>query len=133
MAVTSGARVGKLGAIADHSVSLPATFCNYGGTQLTVGATALLETGDESVPPSGFSKAVNFTANVSGWTTAAASVTTTAAADGSNAVTNGNGPEQASPNSANLTLTLTNFSAPNDAQLVAGAYAGLVTITVGPD
>ncbi|HEY3811687.1 MAG TPA: hypothetical protein VGL66_00555 [Caulobacteraceae bacterium] len=133
MAATSGTRTGKLGAIADQSVSLPATFCNYGGTQITVVATALIEGNDEATPPSGFSKAVNFTANVSGWTPTAASVTTTAASDGSNATTTSGGPEQAQPNSTSLTLTLTNFSAPGDSILVAGGYNGLVTITLGPD
>ena len=132
MANTSGTRTGKLAAIADQSVQLPASFCNYAGTQISIAATALVEQ-DETVPPAGFSKAVNFTANVTGWTTSAASVTTAAAFDGSSPTTNSSGPEENAPESVNLTLTLTNFTAPGDAILVAGAYSGLVTITLGPD
>ncbi|HWE48082.1 MAG TPA: hypothetical protein VG407_18845 [Caulobacteraceae bacterium] len=132
MAATSGERVGKLGTISDHSVNLPDAFCNYPGTQISVAATALVEQ-DESTTPSGFSKAVNFTANVSGWTSSAASVTTAAAADGSNATSHSAGAEENAPQTANLTLTLTNFTAPGDGVLVAGSYNGLVTITLGPD
>lgn len=132
MATLSGTRTGKLSAIPDQSVELPATFCNYAGTQISIAATALVES-DETTTPSGFTKAVNFTANVSGWTTSPASVTTTAAADGTNATTNGVGPDENSPEIANLTLTLTKFTTPGDGVLVAGAYTGLVTITVGPD
>ena len=132
MATTSGTRTGKLSAIADQSVQLPATFCNYAGTQISIAATALVEQ-DTTVPPAGFAKAVNFTANVTGWTSSAASVTTAASADGSNPTTNGTGPQQNAPESANLTLTLTNFTAPGDGILVAGTYNGLVTITLGPD
>jgi hypothetical protein len=132
MATTSGTRTGKLATITDQSVQLPTSFCNYAGTQISIAATALVEQ-DTTVPPAGFAKAVNFTANVTGWTTSAASVTTTAAFDGSNPTTNGSGPEENAPESTNLTLTLTNFTAPGDGILIAGSYSGLVTVTLGPD
>jgi hypothetical protein len=88
---------------------------------------------DSTVVTSGFDKAVNFTANVSGWTSSPASVTTAAAADGSNPTSTNSGGDQATPESANLTLVLTGFSTPGDGILIAGAYLGTVTITLGPD
>jgi hypothetical protein len=132
MAATSGVRTGKLTTIGDQTVTLPGSFCNYAGTHLTVTATALVEQ-DSTTPPSGFDKAVNFTANVSGWTSTAATTTTGAAADGTTPTSSSNGGSQGSPKSTDLTLVLTGFSTPGDGILLAGSYSGLVTITLGPD
>jgi hypothetical protein len=90
-------------------------------------------TADNLTPPPGFARVVNFTAGVSGWAGAAAQVTTTAAADGSSPTASGQGGVQGAPRVADLTLTLSNFSAPADAPLAGGGYSGWVTITLGPD
>jgi hypothetical protein len=132
LAAASGVRTGKLTTIGDQTVALDNTFCNYGGTHLTVSATALVDS-SPTVAPGGFDKAVNFTANVSGWTSSPASVTTNAAFDGSNPTNSANGGSQGLPKSANLTLVLTGFSTPGDGFLIGGSYSGSVTVTVGPD
>lgn len=131
MVATSGARVGKITTIADQDVSLPGSFCNYAGTQLTVQASALVAADASPVQP-GFARAVNFTAAVSNWTGTPASVTTAATAGGATPSATGVGSTQTAPKLANLDLALSAFTVPSDALLVAGGYTGSVTITLGP-
>jgi hypothetical protein len=131
LADTVGIRVGRLTGMTERQILLPGSFCNYAGTRLTVTAQAMVA--DGGPPPPGFAKAVNFTAGVAGWAGADAEATTTAAADGSAGAATGQSGVQGAPKSADLTLTLSNFSAPGDAPLAAGAYAGWVTVTLGPD
>lgn len=131
LANTSGARVGRIATFSPQTVSLPGSFCNFAGSQLSVQATALLST-DDTVPPAGFSRAVNYTATASGWAASNAVATTAALANGSNAAATGSGSTQPLPKLADLTVALSNFTAPGDAILVAGAYSGTVTVTLGP-
>jgi len=131
MAATSGTRVGRITAIADQAVTLPGSFCNYAGTQLTVQASALLADDASPVQP-GFSRAVNFTSTVSNWTAAPAAVTTAASESGATPSASAAGQTQAAPKLANLDLVLSGFAAPSDALLVAGGYTGSVTVTLGP-
>ena len=42
------------------------------------------------------------------------------------------GPTQPAPKVADLDVTLSNFTAPSDFLLTAGAYSGLVVIKLGP-
>ena len=129
---TSGARAGKLDTIASQTVNLPNSYCNFGGTRLSISSSALLAA-DASPPPAGFSRAVNFTSSVGTWGTPNAQVTTNAAANGASATANGDSGVQADPREANLSLQLSAFTAPGDGFLVTGAYAGSVTITLGPE
>jgi hypothetical protein len=129
---TVGVRVGRLSTLDTQQIQLPGSFCNYAGTRLTVAAHAMIADGG-GAPPPGFARAVNFTAAVSGWTGADAQVTTTAGADGSTPTATGLGGVQPAPRSADLVLTLSDFSAPADAPLAAGGYSGWITITLGPD
>ena len=131
MAQTSGANVGKITTISEHDVSLPGSFCNYAGTQLTVQGTALVAADTSAVQP-GFARAVNFTSTVTTWATTPATVTTNASADGSNPSATASGGTLCNPKLADLTLALTNFTAPSNALLVAGGYSGTVVITLGP-
>ena len=131
MASTSGSRVGKITAIADQGVTLPGSFCNYAGTQLTVEASALLAD-DASLVQSGFARAVNFTSTVSNWTATPATVTTAATDSGATPSASAAGATQSAPKLANLDLVLSGFTVPSDALLVAGGYTGSVTITLGP-
>lgn len=131
LANTSGARVGRVATFSDQSVTLPGSFCNFAGSQLTVQATALLAA-DASTPPAGFSRAVNYTATASGWAATNAAATTAALAGGANATATGSGSTQPTPKIADLLVTLSNFTAPGDGILVAGAYSGTVTVTLGP-
>lgn len=128
---TTGARVGKLTTISDQQVSLPGSFCNFAGSALTVSATAVLAS-DTSPVQTGFARAVNYEADASGWTTGGTSTTTSASADGSTPTSETTGDTQGNPRLADIDLTLTSFSVPSDLLLVAGGYAGSVTITLAP-
>lgn len=131
LAVTSGNSAGHLQTIANQSVQLPSSFCNYADTALTVDASALLASDTTSVQ-SGFTRAVNFTATVSKWATPDAAVTTAADANGVNPHAANAGGVQGAPELTDLTLTLSNFTAPGNGFLVAGSYRGSVTVTIGP-
>ena len=127
----SGARVGRLVAITDRTVSMPQSFCNYANSAIRVDATALTGS-DTSTPPSGFARAVNFGATVSGWATANAAATTVATAAGTSPTATGTGGTQPTPKLGDVTLTLASFSVPSDSLLVSGNYSGLVVVTLGP-
>lgn len=128
---TSGVRVGRLAAIPAQSVSLPNSFCNFAGSSVSVSATAVIST-DGSPVQSGFSRAVNYVAGVAGWASAPTSVATSATASGGSPTATAAGGVQPTPRLGDLTLTLNGFSVPSDALLTSGAYAGQITITLGP-
>lgn len=127
----SGPRTGRMAAIADRVVQLPASYCNFAGSAVTVRATALI-VNDPAAPQAGFSRAVNYTATGNNWSSGASAATTAALRDGSNATTSGTGATQPLPKISGIALTLSNFSAPGDSFLVAGNYSGTVVITLGP-
>ena len=129
---TSGARAGRLDAIANQVVSLPNSFCNFGGTRISIASSALVADDASPLQP-GFARAVNFTSTVSAWGSADATATTAAAANGGSPAATGDGGVQATPSRADLSLVLSAFSAPGDFYLVAGPYQGSVTITLGPE
>lgn len=129
---TSGAEIGRLATIADREIELPNSFCNYAGTKLTVEGRALLAD-DTSTPPANFSRAVNFSSTVDGWAATPAEVTTAATATGADPTASADGGVVGAPRMSDLTVTLSDFSAPGDALLVAGGYEGSVTVTLGPD
>jgi hypothetical protein len=128
---TSGTRVGKLTTISNRTVTMPASFCNYANSKITVDASALLAA-DTSTLQAGFARALNYNAAVSGWATTNASATTAASAAGGTPNASGMGGTQPTPKLADVTLTLSAYSVPSDLLLVAGGYAGNVTITLGP-
>lgn len=132
MAETSGTRVGRIRTISTQVVTLPASFCNFAGSAVTVSATALVVNDNLAVQP-GFARAVNFAASASNWAGSPTNVTTTASASGATPSASSTGTSQPLPKIADVRLELTGFSAPGDALLVAGTYSGLVTVTLGPD
>lgn len=131
LANTSGARVGRIATFSDQSVTMPGSFCNFAGSQVTVQAAALLSA-DATTPPTGFARAVNYTASAGNWATNSAAATTAALANGSNPNATGTGSTQPQPKLADIAVTLSGFTAPGDAILVAGSYSGTVTVTLGP-
>lgn len=131
MAETAGARVGRIKTIADQSVTLADSFCNFAGSEVTVDATALLTT-DATTPPAGFSRAVNFTATASGWAGTDSAATTAALADGTNPDASGTGSTQPLPKLADIQVDLTSFTVPGDNLMIAGDYSGTVVVTLGP-
>lgn len=128
---TSGARTGRLTSIAARTINFPGSYCNFANSRITVSANALLAA-DTTAPLAGFARAVNFTSTVSNWATANAATTTAATAGGGSAGSSSNGGVQPLPKIADVSLVLNNFAVPSDLLLVTGAYAGNVTITLGP-
>jgi hypothetical protein len=131
LSAASGPRTGRVATIANRTVVLPTSRCNFAGTVITVQTTALI-VNDPAAPPTGFTRAVNYTGSVAGWTSGAAAATSSALRDGTNATGTSTGAVQPLPRLADLTLTLSNFTTPGDGFLVAGNYSGTVVITLGP-
>lgn len=127
----SGPRTGRIAVIPSQTVILPASYCNFAGSVVTVSATPLTAS-DTLTPPAGFSRAVNYTAAATGWASAASTATTMALGDGAAGAASGTGATQPLPRIADITLTLSGFTAPGDQILVAGNYSGNVIVTLGP-
>lgn len=123
----SGARVGRLAAIASQAITLPGSFCNYGGAALAIAASPLALTSGSA--QSGFVGSVNYTCTISAWGATAATVRTSA----SNATGSGVSSTNAAPRETDLVLVVSDFAAATDDLLQPGAYLALVTITLGPD
>ena len=131
LSASSGPRTGRIAVIASRTVTLPASYCNFAGSVVTVRATALTSS-DTSAPQPGFSRAVNYTATATNWASGGSTATTAALRDGSTATANGTGATQPLPKVADITLILSSFTAPGDLILVAGNYSGTVVVTLGP-
>lgn len=131
LSASSGPRTGRIAVIAPRTVTLPASYCNFAGSVVTVRATALTSS-DTSAPQPGFSRAVNYTATATNWASGGSTATSAALRDGSTATASGAGATQPLPRVADITLTLSSFTAPGDLILVAGNYSGTVVVTLGP-
>lgn len=131
LSASSGPRTGRIAVIAPRTVTLPASHCNFAGSVVSVTATALTAS-DTSAPQPGFGRAVNYTASASNWASGASTATTTALRDGTVPTASGFGATQPLPKLADITLTLSSFTAPGDPILVAGNYSGTVVVTLGP-
>lgn len=131
MTETSGSRVGKIAPLAVQSVTLPNSFCNFAGSEITMTTTALVQNDATTLRP-GFARAVNFTASATNWAASPSSATSAAGADGSNPSTTNGGATQPLPKIADLTAELSGFSVPADSMLISGDYQGTVIITLGP-
>ncbi len=131
LAATTGPRIGKVAVLPSRTVNLPASFCNFAGSVVSVRANALLAA-DASSPQPGFARAVNYTATAAGWASGNATVTTAALGNGASASATGTGATQPLPKIADIGVTLSSFTVPGDLILVAGNYSGVVTVTLGP-
>jgi len=131
MSATSGPRVGRIATLSAQTITLPGSYCNFGGTKVTVRAEALVQP-DASILPAGFARAVNYTSTVTTWASTAPQVTTAASANGATPVAEGSGGTEPAAKLTDLTLALSAFTVPSDALLIAGNYTGQVTITLGP-
>lgn len=128
---SSAARTGRIAVIPARTVTLPASYCNFAGSVVTVNATALIAA-DTATPPAGFARVVNYTATASGWASANSAATTAALRDGSSASASGIGATQPLPRIADIALNLSSFTVPGDEILVSGNYSGTVIVTLGP-
>ena len=131
MSATSGPRVGRIATLPAQTVTLPGSYCNFGGTKVTVRAEALVQPDSTTLPP-GFARAVNYTSTVTTWAETPPQVTTAASASGASPVAEGSGGTEPAAKLTDLTLALSTFTVPSDALLIAGTYQGQVTITLGP-
>lgn len=131
LAATSGPGIGRTATLPPRTVTLPGSFCNFAGSAVKLEANALLAT-DASVPQPGFARAVNFTAEASGWAATPAVATTSALADGTAPTVVGTGVTQPLPTVADIEVRLSGFSSPGNPILVAGNYVGTVVVTLGP-
>lgn len=131
LSASSGPRTGRVATISPQTVTLPASYCNFAGSVVTVRATALV-VNDPAAPPAGFTRAVNYTATATNWAAGSSAATTAALRDGTSPTSTGTGSVQPLPKVADITLTLSNFTTPGDSFLVAGNYSGTVVVTLGP-
>lgn len=131
LSASSGPRTGRIAVIPSQTVTLPASYCNFAGSVVTVSATALTSS-DTSAPQPGFTRAVNYTATATNWASGGSTATTNALRDGSSPTASGAGATQPLPKIADIILTLSAFTAPGDEILVAGNYSGTVVVTLGP-
>lgn len=123
----SGTRAGRLATIATQAITLPGSFCNYGGAALAIAASPLALT--SGATQAGFVGSVNYTCTISAWGATAATVRTTAASAAGDGVSS----TSAAPRETDLVLVVSDFAAATDDLLQPGAYLALVTITLGPD
>lgn len=110
--------------IADLEVA--GSWCNS-ASRLTVEADPLLSSPAPTVVPDGFSRRVDYTARVSGWTATEARYETAAGPSASASQTTDG------PVAAAYLVGLDDFIAAGDPFLLAGAYAGEVRITIAPE
>jgi len=107
-------------------------------SSIVVRATSLRLSTPQTTIPNGQSQTVNFTATATGWSTTAASVTTSdAAALGTMTSYSGAARAQNSAKLANITVGFSNFSVVtgangNGQKLIDGAYAATITISLTP-
>jgi len=131
LSAASGPRAGRVAVIPPQTVTLPASYCNFAGSVVSISATALTAA-DTTPPQAGFARAVNYTAAATNWALGASQATTSALGDGTGATAEGVGATQPLPKAADIFLTLSSFTAPGDQILVAGNYSGNVVVTLGP-
>jgi hypothetical protein len=124
---SAGARAGRLASIANQSIQLPRTFCNYAGAALAITASPLAVTGTAAQP--GFVGSVDYTCTISAWGATSATVRTSAGSPSGV----GSPSTSSAPKETDLTLVVSDFATATDSQLQPGAYLALVTITLGPD
>jgi hypothetical protein len=128
---TSGPGVGRLRPISTQTVTLPDSFCNFANSQVRVEAKALTAA-DTTPPPTGFARAVNYTATATGWASSDAAATTNDTGNGLALPVSGAGGTQPTPKLADIKLLLSNFQVSGDKLLVFGKYDTTVTVTLSP-
>lgn len=126
---------GELAKIPSPSpTSITGSWCNTAST-LTVLATPLVAQNFAGAPPSGFTKAVNYTATVSAWTTNPAIFSTSGNVSGVQSQTTPGSQVQPAPNSNTIVVSIGSFASPSvgDFLIADPNYSGLITITLTPN
>lgn len=111
--------------------TITGSWCNT-GSKITVVATPLVAQGFAGTPPSGFTKAVNYTASASGWGSAAASDTTLGNTSGAESASHSGSQALSDPEANTIAVSLSSFSTPGSGdRLVADSdYEGTITVTL---
>lgn len=115
----------------DGNRTITGSWCNTKST-ISVAAAPMVAQNFAGTPPSTFSKAVNYTASVSGWAASAATSVTGGDASGAGSSTNV-AQTQTSPQAGDITVALSNFATGGGAsnRLVADpSYQGSITVTL---
>jgi hypothetical protein len=83
-------------------------------------------------PPSGFTKAVNYTASATGWGSATASDTTLGNSSGAESSSHSGSQTLNDPEANTITVNLSAFSTPSagDRLVADGDYEGTITVTL---
>lgn len=113
------------------ATAITGSWCNT-GSKIIVVATPLVAQGFAGAPPSGFTKAVNYTASASGWGSAAADDTTLGDASGAESSSHSGSQTLNDPEANTITVSLSAFSTPSSGdRLVADSnYEGTITVTL---
>lgn len=129
---------GKLdAALNGKSFTLNGLYCSA-PSSITVRSTTLRRSPPQASVPTGQSQTANFTATATGWSTTAASVTTTETSPlGSTTVFSGTPRSQSSAKAGNITVTVNNFTTVvgpngNGQKLVNGSYSATITVSLTP-
>ena len=122
---------GTLAPVADRSTTIDGSWCNTAST-LSIIAQPLVAQHYSGSPPAGFTKAVNYTAAASGWTSPSASFTTTGDRSGGGNGTTPGTADSADPVAQQISVTVSTFATPSAGdRLVADAeYSGQITVTL---
>lgn len=111
--------------------TITGSWCNT-GSKITIVASPLVAQGYAGAPPSGFTKAVNYTASASGWGSTAASDTTLGNASGAESASHSGSQTMSDPEANTIAVSLSSFSTPGSGdRLVADSdYEGTITVTL---
>jgi len=124
---------GTLGSVSSQNTSVTGSWCNTAST-ISVLATPMIAQSFTGTPPGGFTKAVNYTATVSGWTAPPASFTTNGDDSGNGSGATPDAQNQANPETTTITVGVGTFKSPNTADLLVADpnYSGNITLTLAP-
>ncbi|HEY1836181.1 MAG TPA: hypothetical protein VGG36_00870 [Rhizomicrobium sp.] len=123
---------GTLAAISGSpNTTITGSWCNV-GSKITISALPMVAQGYSGSPPSGFTKAVNYTATESGWGAPTPSDTSQGTTSGADSGSHSGSADVGTAEANTITVTLSNFTAPvSGSRLVAdNNYQGTITVTL---
>lgn len=118
----------------DQSTTIENSWCNTAST-ITVLATPMVAQDFIGLPPPGFTKAINYTATVSGWATANAVFITNGDVTGFQHSNTPGSQTLTTPNTSTITVAIGDLATPGAGDfLVADKnYSGNITLTLTPN
>jgi hypothetical protein len=123
----------QLATISGKFTQISGSWCN-GPSTISVVGTPVVATDFSGAPPTGFTKAVNYTVQAVGWTSPSGgpSFTTTAAQDGTGSTAAPTTATETAPQAATISVLVGAFATPSAAdRLVASPnYTGAITVTL---